>query len=139
MNIQPEIIYHIVSSSDFKKDVVGSMYAPGSLLRNGFIHCTSGEESTLLVVEDYFSNIKESIFLLKIVVDAVLAPVRFEEPSLSLAAGRKHFVSDLFFPHIYGSLNLDAVEGLGVIRRSVDKFMWPEIFSAYNSDLLSNS
>ncbi len=134
MKIQSEIIYHIVSSSNFKNDVVGSMYAPDSLLRNGFIHCTSGEESTLLVAEDYFSNIKESIFLLKIVIDAVLAPVRFEDGVPYFEVRKKHLEVETIFSHIYGPLNLDAVEGLGVIGRSGDRFLWPETFSAYLPD-----
>jgi uncharacterized protein (DUF952 family) len=134
MNTQTEIIYHIVSSADFKSYVIGSMYAPESLFKNGFIHCASREEDTLLIAEDYFDKIEGSVYLIKIIVDAVLAPVRFEESSFSLSAGKKHPESGVLFPHIYGSLNLDAVEGLGVIRRSGDKFLWPETFSAYISN-----
>ncbi|MCK5672113.1 MAG: DUF952 domain-containing protein [Spirochaetales bacterium] len=121
MNIQTEIIYHIVSSSDFKKNVIGYMYAPGSLLRNGYIHCASGEKITLLVAEDSFSKIEESIYIIKIIVNAVLVPVRFEESPQLGSVG-------IIFPHIYGSLNLDAVEGIGFLSRSGSKFLWPDTF-----------
>ncbi len=134
MNIEHEIIYHIVKASDFRKNVIGSMYVPENLLREGFIHCTFGKNTTLLVIEDFFSAISETIYLLKIVTNAVIAPVRFEDAAPSSEGGKKHLEAETVFPHIYGSLNLDAVEGLGVIGRSGDRFLWPETFSAYLPD-----
>ncbi|MCK5153085.1 MAG: DUF952 domain-containing protein [Spirochaetales bacterium] len=128
MNIQTEIIYHIVSSANFKNDVVGSMYAPGSLLRTGFIHCTSGEETTLLAAEDFFSNIKGIIYLLKIVVNAVIAPVRFEDAAPSPESGKNQLEAGSLFPHIYGSLNMDAIEGIGTLTRYGTGFLWPDNF-----------
>ncbi len=129
MNIQSEIIYHLVKASDFRENIIGSRYAPGSLLREGFIHCTSGENTTLLVIENFFSNVSESIYLLKIITNAVIAPVRFEEATSN--SGGKNPEVETVFPHIYGSLNLDAVEGLGVVGRLGDRFLWPETFSSY--------
>ena len=134
MNIEHEIIYHIVTAYDFRENVIGSMYVPKSLLREGFIHCTFGKNTTLLVIEDFFSDISETIYLLKIVTNGVIAPVRFEDAAPSSEGGKKHLEVETVFPHIYGSLNLDAVEGLGVIRRSEDRFLWPETFSANLSD-----
>ena len=136
MNIQPDIIYHIVTAADFRKNVIGSMYAAGSLLTDGFIHCTSGEDTTLLVIEDFFSNINGTIYLLKIVTNAVIAPVRFEDAAPSPAGGRKHLEASTVFPHIYGSLNLDAVEGIGVVGRSGDSYLWPMFFSKGLSDFI---
>jgi uncharacterized protein (DUF952 family) len=129
MKIQSEIIYHIVTASEFRKNVIGSMYAPESLLREGYIHCSSEEYTTLLVVEDFFNDESEPIYLLRIVTDAVIVPVRFEFASDSFYSGKKHLEAETVFPHIYGSLNLDAVEGLGEIGRVRDKFLWPKIFS----------
>jgi uncharacterized protein (DUF952 family) len=134
MNIQHEIIYHIVTASDFRKNVIGFMYVPESLLREGFIHCTFGRNTTLLVMEDFFGDVSGTIYLLKIVTNAVIAPVRFEDAASSSHSGKKHLEVETVFPHIYGPLILDAVEGLGVIGRSGDKFLWPETFSAYLPD-----
>ena len=134
MNIQHEIIYHIVKASDFRKNIIGSMYVPESMLREGFIHCTFGKNTTVFVMEDFFSDVSGMIYLLKIVTNAVIAPVRFEDAASSSEGRKKHLEVETVFPHIYGPLNLDAVEGLGVIGRSGDKFLWPETFSAYLSD-----
>ena len=136
MSIYPETIYHIVTAADYKANIIGSMYAPDSILREGFIHCTSGEDTTLLVIEDFFCNISGTIYLLKIVTDAVIAPVRFEDAALSTGGGRKHLEVETVFPHIYGSLNLDAVEGIGIVERSGAGFLWPIRFSSDISDFL---
>ena len=136
MSIQHDIIYHIVTAADFRKNVIGNMYAPENLVREGFIHCTSGEDTTLLVMEDFFIDVSGTIYLLKIVTNAVMAPVRFEDAAPSTEGGRKHLEVETVFPHIYGSLNLDAVEGLGVVGRSGDGFLWPEDFSANLSDFI---
>ena len=72
MDTQPDIIYHIVTVADYRENVIGSMYAAMSLLTEGFIHCTSGRDTTLLVIEDYFSNISEPIYLLKIAANGIL-------------------------------------------------------------------
>lgn len=120
MNIQTGIIYHILSSEDFKSFIIGSMYAPESLIHDGFIHCTSLAETALLAAENLYDKIEGSVYLMKIIVDAVLAPVRFEISS--------KYEPEILFPHIYGSLNLDAVEGIGLLTRSGAKFLWPDFF-----------
>ena len=134
MNVQPDIIYHIVTAVDFRENVIGSMYVPKSLLREGFIHCTFGEDTTLLVMADFFCNVSGTIYLLKIITNAVIAPVRFAEAAPSPDGGSRHLEVESVFPHIYGSLNLDAVEGIGIVGRSGDRFLWPESFSAGLSD-----
>ena len=136
MSMQHDIIYHIVTAADFRKNVIGNKYAPESLVREGFIHCTSGEDTTLLVMEDFFINVSGTIYLLKIVTNAVIAPVRFEDAAPSSEGGRKHLEASTVFPHIYGSLNLDAVESIGVVGRSGERFLWPDFFSADLSDFI---
>ena len=136
MNIQQEIIYHIVKASDFRENVICSMYVPESLLREGFIHCTFGENTTLLVIEDFFSDVSEKIYLLKIITNAVIAPVCFEDAAASSQSGKKHLEVETIFPHIYGPLNLDSVEGIGIVGRSEDSFLWPDKFSSDYSDFL---
>ncbi len=136
MSMQHDIIYHIVTAADYRKNVIGNMYAPESLVREGFIHCTSGKDTTLLVMEDFFSNVSGTIYLLKIITNAVIAPVRFEDAAPSPEGGSRHLEVKSVFPHIYGSLNLDAVESIGVVGRSGDKFLWPDFFSANLSDFV---
>jgi uncharacterized protein (DUF952 family) len=134
--MESDYIYHIVSISDYKKNIICSMYAPESLLKQGFIHCTAGEKTTLLVAEDYFPGFQTKIYLLKIIKDAVLAPVRFENAVKEPSSGRKHLDSTSLFPHIYGSLNLDSIEGIGILIRPVNKFLWPDTFYPYFSDIM---
>ena len=118
-NQNPEIIYHTVGKADYYNNLIGSMYVPETIVRDGFIHCSSFKEDVLQIVKNSFSMFEGTIFIVKIISDAVLAPVRFEKSS----------ESETLYPHIYGPLNLDAVDGIGIIRKSRGQFYWPEEFS----------
>ncbi len=131
--IDPGVIFHIVRETDYIKSIIGSMYVPESIIKSGFIHCSYGEEATLLAAEDSFANTREKVFVLKILAAAVLAPVRFESVAILTGNSGKHSEERIIFPHIYGSLNLDAVEGIGEIFRTARGFHWPEKFEPLNS------
>ncbi len=132
MQDEPETIYHIVSEAEYFQNVIGSMYVPDSIVRDGFIHCTSGKKTTLLVAKGCFSHIKGDLFILKIITAAVLAPVRFEQAAPPACTGERDAETETIFPHIYGSLNLDAVDGLGRIRIKGGVFYWPLEFNSLN-------
>lgn len=82
----------------------------------GFIHCT--KPSQTMEVIPRFKDV-ENVILLLINVDKVTAPVVFEEAK-SGRAGK--------FPHIYGTLNTDAVyEVIPLKRDQNNDFVTPSI------------
>ena len=94
------VIYHILPASDWKNAQDAGFYSPDSIENEGFIHCSRIDqvERTLAV---HFGG-EEGLLILSIAATKVDAEIRDED---LYDAGQT-------FPHIYGSLNLDAVVGL---------------------------
>ena len=91
------IILHITSLEDWLQALEDGVYRADSLSSDGFIHC-SRPDQVLQVANTWFRG-KAGLVLLCINRNQVAAPIRDE----NLEGGK-----DLF-PHIYGSLNLDAI------------------------------
>lgn len=94
------IIYHITTAAAWKQANINGYYEAPSLENEGFIHCSTADQ-VKGVLERYFSNQSD---LLKLVIDTnkLNSRLTFEmAPSLNEE-----------FPHIYGTLNLDAVIGV---------------------------
>lgn len=92
-----EIILHITTSEEWRQAVEMGVYQAASLSSEGFIHC-SRPEQVLQVANTLFRG-KAGLVLLCIDRNQVAAPIQDE----NLEGGEDRF------PHIYGSLNLDAV------------------------------
>jgi uncharacterized protein (DUF952 family) len=90
-------ILHITSRGDWEAAVAGGEYSPLSLQREGFIHCSTLPQ--LAAVANAFFQGQSGLVLLLIDPMRVNAEIRWER------------AEDLgqTFPHIYGPLNLDAV------------------------------
>jgi uncharacterized protein (DUF952 family) len=91
------IILHIAPLDDWSQALEAGVYCADSLSSEGFIHC-SRPEQVLQVANTLFRG-KAGLVLLCIDRNLVAAPIRDE----NLEGGEDRF------PHIYGSLNLDAV------------------------------
>jgi uncharacterized protein (DUF952 family) len=91
------MIYHITRKKDWETARKAGVYQGDTLDTEGFIHC-SDEQQVLIVANSRFKG-QTGLVLLVIDPDRV-APKIVRE---NLAGG------DTLFPHIYGSLNLDAV------------------------------
>jgi uncharacterized protein (DUF952 family) len=94
-------IFHIVKREDWGKAKENGLYIPLSISNEGFIHCSRADQ-VLLVANSFFKNQKDLI-IIRIDVSKVSAEIRTEAP---LEAPW----SDILYPHIYGGLNIDAVE-----------------------------
>lgn len=97
-NSEPYRIYHILSRSDWAAAQADEVYRPASLETEGFIHCSTGGQ-VLRTANLYYAG-RDDLLLLCIAVDQVQAEILYEDTA---GAG-------MDFPHIYGPLNLDAVE-----------------------------
>lgn len=91
------MIYHVTRKEDWEKALSNGFYEAASLKLEGFIH-TSAVNQITGVLERYFENEKELV-LLHIDEDKVIAPIKYQ-----LAESVQEI-----FPHIFGTLNLDAV------------------------------
>jgi uncharacterized protein (DUF952 family) len=97
------MIVHIVKRSEWMLALGRRTYAPDSLRSEGFIHC-----STLAQVIDTanrFYRGQEDLVVLYIEKSRLTAELKYEAPTMphGEAAGE-------LFPHLYGELNVEAVE-----------------------------
>ena len=91
------IIYHITTQSDWKQAKQQGFYEHPSLKEEGFIHC-SEDHQVAGVLERYF---KGKTDLVKLVIDTQKLKSRYvHEWSPSTLDT---------YPHIYGTINTDAV------------------------------
>ncbi|WP_442604180.1 DUF952 domain-containing protein [Paenibacillus sp. KN14-4R] len=92
------MIFHIISRIDWNLLKDKDIYEPASIAEEGFIHCST-QNQVIGVAESFYKG-KDDLLLLAIAEDRVHAKVVFED---LYDLGQK-------YPHIYGALNLDAVE-----------------------------
>ena len=91
------IIYHVTTAAEWKAAQDSGFYESPSLKEEGFIHC-SQENQVAGVLERYFAG-KTDIVKLVIDTDKLINRFVFEwSPSTADT-----------FPHVYGSVNLEAV------------------------------
>ena len=95
--MESEFIYHITTQKEWEQALLKKEYLPMQYEQDGFIHCSI--ERQIPGVLDRFYKGQSGLVKLKIEKAKVQRPVLFE-----LA----HDLNELF-PHIYGSLNIDAV------------------------------
>lgn len=95
-------LFHIVSKSDWEKAKSSGSYQPPSLKKEGFIHCSKTDQ--LLGVANSFYKGQTDLLILRINKEKVTSEIKFEPPLEAPMSG-------LLFPHIYGALEVNAVDG----------------------------
>jgi uncharacterized protein (DUF952 family) len=90
-----EKIFHIADIDDFNKQISSGQYVAASLETEGFIHCSQKEQ--LRFVREKFFKGATNLLLLEI------------DPSLLSAKLVYETADGQSFPHIYGSINSDAI------------------------------
>ena len=107
-----EVIYHLTPADYFHSLPADQPYRPREFDREGFIHCTKGEEQLLLVADTLYRRVPGDFLLLVIDERKVTSPVKYEN------------VGGILFPHIYGALNRDAIiRSVTMGRRSDGTFL----------------
>ncbi len=97
------MIFHITTVAVWNEAVEKGYFETSSLKDEGFIHCCL-EEQIESVLGRYFQGIKD-LLKLEIETDKLTSPYYYEwSPSIAET-----------FPHIYGTINLDAVEHVQLI------------------------
>ncbi len=91
-------LYHITHREDWERALEEGVYRADTLSSQGFIHCSTYTQVQAVATRYYRGQI--GLVLLQIDSRKVQPMVRFE----NLEGGTE------LYPHIYGPLNLDAVE-----------------------------
>jgi uncharacterized protein (DUF952 family) len=105
---EERIIYHIVPAEYYDQQPVDQAYRPPRFEEEGFIHCTKGDERTLLVANTLYRKTPGKFWLLVIDERQVEAEIRYE------------IVGEILFPHIHGPLNRDAIVRVQEMGRAQD-------------------
>jgi uncharacterized protein (DUF952 family) len=91
------IIYHVTTAKDWSEAKTKGFYEHPSLTAEGFIHC-SQDHQVAGVLERYFAGQTD---LLKLVIDTDKLTSKFVFDWSPSTADT--------FPHVYGTINIDAV------------------------------
>lgn len=98
--MESDYIYHITTGQQWAEALKKGHYDSDTLETEGFIHCST-EPQVAGVLERYYKG-KTGLVKLRINKSKIERPLIFE------LAGSINEV----FPHIHGSLNINAVEGI---------------------------
>lgn len=90
-------IYHITPLTDWQNEVPAGTYRAASLDTEGFIHCSTAEQ--IIGTANLIFRAQTGLLLLCLDESRITAPVVYEDC----------YETGMQFPHIYGTLNLDAV------------------------------
>jgi uncharacterized protein (DUF952 family) len=107
------VIYHVVALDDWLA-VPDRPYAPASLSDEGFVHCSPDEAVTLVVANAFYCDVPGPLMALLIDEHKLDVRVRWEAAD---PAPLPAVVPGTLFPHVYGRINRDAVEGMMEIER----------------------
>ncbi|MBC7826920.1 MAG: DUF952 domain-containing protein [Chitinophagaceae bacterium] len=98
------MIFHITTEPEWKEAGEKGYYDTASLKNEGFIHCCL-EEQVPGVLQRFFEG-KQDLLRLEIETDKLTSPFYYEwSPSIADT-----------FPHIYGVINLEAINDIQAIQ-----------------------
>lgn len=103
---QSKWIVHLCQKTDWQAALEGGVYQAPSLEEVGFIHC-SRPDQVVAVANRYYAGCTNMV-LLWIDPNRLQAELRWEAADQDL------------FPHIYGELNLDAVQTIADFPAELD-------------------
>jgi uncharacterized protein (DUF952 family) len=110
------MIFHVVALDDWLA-VPDRPYAPTSLGEEGFIHCSPDELVTLAVASAFYRDTPGPLMVLLIDEEKLDVMVRWEAASPVPPAG---VAPSTLFPHVYGRVSRDAVQGMMEVQRDPD-------------------
>ena len=97
-------IFHIIEKKDWDEvKAQGGAYSPDSLETDGFIHCAKADQILDIANHMFKGRSPEHLIILKINENDVRSTIKSEPPF-------EFPMAEILYPHIYGPLNLDAVE-----------------------------
>ncbi len=113
-----DIIHHLASAAEFVAASSDQPYLPPSFADDGFIHCTREATVLLEVANRFYADQPGEFVVLDIDTARLSAPVRWEAPVPPASDGT--LWAGALFPHIYGSINRDAIVAVRPAHRSAE-------------------
>lgn len=107
------MIYHVVRLDDWLT-VPDRPYSPASLAEEGFVHCSPDEATTLAVATAFYRDVPGPLMALLIDEHKLDVMVRWEA---AVPAPPPGVAPGTLFPHVFGRITRDAVEGMMEIQR----------------------
>lgn len=120
-------IYHLVPVSELRAGIAEVWYTPPRFAIDGFVHCAETPITTVAVANDYFAGLDEPLVVLEINPLRLSAPLKFEAPA-PLPGGTAHLATASLFPHVYGPIDLEAIQSAAVLLWVEDHYGWPAEF-----------
>lgn len=116
------MICHITTRAAWEAAQASGQFLSPEFDDHGFIHCSTPEQ-VVLVANAFFRG-RYGLMLLVIDPARLKSPVRWEPPH---STGRlPDFTQDSVFPHVYGSINIDAVvRTMNLIPNATGSFVLP--------------
>ncbi len=109
-----DITFHLVGRDYYLSTQPDEDYTPAAFARDGFIHCTDDPADMARVANEFYRAEPPPHVYLYIDKARVQAPLRYDD-------------AEHRFPHIYGTLNRDAIVAVRDARRDAEnKFLPPD-------------
>ncbi|MEL6402803.1 MAG: DUF952 domain-containing protein [Chloroflexota bacterium] len=118
------MIYHLTTEIEWKLASESGTYSAPSLSSEGFIHCSTKDQ--ILRVANAFYQSVDDLVLMCIDEDAVEALVKWEAPAHPDGQPAPFDASAEKFPHIYGTINMDAVTACLEMPKGDDGYRLPD-------------
>ncbi|MFI8188601.1 DUF952 domain-containing protein [Streptomyces sp. NPDC085946] len=99
------MIYHVVPRAVWNAEP-DRPYAPASLAREGFVHCSPDEATTLAVADAFYRDAPRPLLVLVLDERRLGAECVWEAAAPAPPPG---VAEDVRFPHVFGPLDRDAV------------------------------
>ena len=106
------MIHHVVPAVEWEA-APGRPYAPASLARDGFVHCSPDEKTTLGVVNAFYGDAPRPLLVLVIDETRLGSACVWEAADPAPPPG---VAEGTLFPHVFGPIDREAVERVLVVR-----------------------
>jgi uncharacterized protein (DUF952 family) len=103
----PPITFHLVPRAEWDASDTELPYTPTDFEREGFVHCTDGEDEVAATANRYFRDLSDELLVLTIDRSRLSAPVRYDDPGS-------------VYPHVYGPIDREAILQVRSMRRRDD-------------------
>ncbi|CAF2635923.1 unnamed protein product [Rotaria sp. Silwood2] len=107
------LIYHLAPTSRWYSWPENTPYLPAEYDKDGFIHCTSGDELMIKVANRFYKNVAGDYVLF------VIDTMKLKDPA-SPVKWEKASEFDSLFPHIYGPIDRKAIVEVRSVQRADD-------------------
>lgn len=118
------MIYHLTTAIEWKLAQQKGTYTAPSLDDEGFIHCSSKQQ--VIAVANVFYSQVDDLIILCIDEERLNAEVRWEAPAPPDGKDEPTQNYAQRFPHVYGPINLDAVQTILEMPHDDDGYHLPE-------------